>query len=93
MVLGIAYKPYASILVLTELEKKILYHSTFRIAMEYNPISHFFIRLGMCRSPFYFSLGCGIHGKRLAIDISSTYHFSSSLGFVHQLSLIYQWKK
>lgn len=93
MVLGIAYKPYASILILTELEKQIQHPSTFRVATEYNPVSYFFIRLGMCQSPFYFSGGCGIHGKHLAIDISSIYHFSSSLGFVHQLSLIYQWKK
>ena len=62
---------------------------SFRLALEYCPIEHFFLRGGLASKPLSESFGFGFVWRQIKVDISSAYH--QHLGFSPALSMTYDF--
>ena len=87
---GLAYRIAKKCLLSVEVEKDMEYKPLFRIGMEYELASKFYLRGGFCLPEMEFALGAGLHISMIRIDFASTYH--SVLGYSPQISLIYTIK-
>lgn len=62
---------------------------SFRLALEYSPVEHFFLRGGLASKPLSESFGFGFVWRQIKVDISSAYH--QQLGFSPALSMTYNF--
>ncbi len=89
--LGAQYIFSSKVFFVTEAEKNSEQKVNIKGAIEYNPTSLIFIRVGAASYPSQASFGIGINYNNLKIDISSSYH--SILGISPQISLNYSFGK
>ena len=62
---------------------------SFRLALEYCPVEHFFLRGGLSSKPLSESFGFGFVWRQVKVDISTAYH--QQLGFSPALSMTYNF--
>ncbi len=90
MALGLNYTPTDRLKVQAEVAKDANYPIEGKLALAYQPIDSFDIRVGVCSSPFIPTLGVGLKMNLLNIDIASSYH--PELGFSPSIGLVYIFK-
>lgn len=88
---GLTYTPIKPLALLSEVEKDINYKPNFKLGIEYEIVSHFFLRSGFStayRKGYY---GLGFRSNRLHVDYALSNNIMT--GNTHQLSLTYLLKK
>lgn len=89
--MGINYSFSSRVSFLFETEKDLSKKPLFKAAIEYLPLSHFYLRAGVSSNPSLSAFGFGFQLKNFQIDISSSYH--QTLGINPQLGLSYLFIK
>ena len=89
--IGAQYNISPKIDWLMEVEKDVLFPMKLKGAFEYQPITDFYLRMGLSTAPLEYSFGLGYNFKGLYLDIASSY--KQILGFSTGVSLQYYWKK
>ncbi len=90
MALGVNYSPTDKLKVQAEVAKDTNYPIEGKLALAYNPIESFDVRVGVCSSPFIPTLGVGLNMKNFNLDIASSYH--PELGFSPSVGIVYIFK-
>jgi hypothetical protein len=88
---GLSYKPFTKLMLNLETEKDIDYPATVKAGIEYQIVSHLFLRTGITSKPFVNHFGIGLSRKHFQFDYALRTH--PVLGFSHHLSLAYSFEK
>ncbi|HRG37060.1 MAG TPA: hypothetical protein PK289_00875 [Bacteroidia bacterium] len=91
MQLGLCYQAAEQLMLLVETEKDMGRQPVFKAGIEYQVLSHFFLRTGISSQPFLTSYGVGFQRHQLKIDIGGNYH--QTLGFTTQIGFSYSFSK
>jgi hypothetical protein len=89
--LGMCYAFSSSVFLTTETEKDIAKKALFKAGIEYQPVHHFYLRMGISTEPVLTTFGFGVHLQNFQIDLSANYH--QTLGITPQLGLTYLFNK
>lgn len=89
--LGTAFKPSKLLHISAELWKDLDGPVSVRGGIEYEPIKHFNLRVGVGSQPTSFAFGFGYKWKVIRVDFASAYH--QTLGLSPQISFTYQKEK
>ncbi len=86
---ALAFKPSEKFLLVSELEKDVLYRPLWKTGMEYTILKKFFARVGFNIHPNAIFFGVGFHSSRIKIDyaLQSLTQFGAS----HQASASYRF--
>jgi hypothetical protein len=88
---GIGYFFSPSVFVTVETEKNISKKAILKAGIEYQPLSNFYLRIGISTEPVLTTFGLGLSIKNFQIDLSANYH--QTLGMTSQLGLTYLFTK
>lgn len=88
---GLTYTPTKNVALLSEVEKDIDYKPNFKLGVEYEIVSHFFLRSGFSTAFRKGHYGLGFRSSRLHADYALSNNMRT--GNTHQLSLTYLLKK
>jgi hypothetical protein len=83
--LGMCYSFSSDIFLTVETEKDIAKNPIFKAGIEYQPVHHFYLRIGVSAEPVLTTFGFGVHLNNFQIDLSVNYH--QTLGITPQLGL------
>lgn len=89
--IGTTYKPAKIVKIIAEVWKDIDGPISFKGGIEYEPLSKFFLRLGVGNQPSALAFGFGYEWKVFKLDIATAYH--QMLGWSPQLSFTYEKRK
>ena len=84
---GFLYKPSKTVQLSVEVEKVTAYPMNFRAGLEYEVMTHFFVRTGIASRPQTNHFGIGFKGSKFHIDYAV--HTHPQLGWSHHFSLGY----
>ena len=85
--LGLGYQVSSTLLLLAETEKDLQQNPVFKAGIEYQPVTHFFLRTGIHTNPLLTSFGFGFQVAHFHVDFSGNYH--QTLGISTQLGVSY----
>jgi hypothetical protein len=88
---GISYKPFKKLMLNLETEKDIDYPAMVKAGVEYEIVTHLFLRTGITSKPFVNHFGIGFSRKHFHFDYALRTH--PVLGFSHHLSLVCSFEK
>ncbi len=91
MQLGMGYSFSPKVLISAETEKDIAKKEIFKAGIEYQPLTNFYLRIGISTEPARTAFGIGFHIQNFQIDLSANYH--QTLGVTPQFGLSYLFNK
>lgn len=91
MVASMAWQPDETLLVACEVEKDLAYKPTWKMGLEYKPVTAAAIRTGINLYPQAAYFGAGFHKRKIILDYAMKY--TTSLGTAHQISIGYRIQK
>ncbi len=91
LAVGLSFKPTEQVLLVTEIEKDLLYDPIIKAGIEYSILKKVYARTGFNLNPETAFFGLGFKGWRLKFDYAIQYN--NSLNFSHQASACYRIDK
>lgn len=88
---GIAWEADEKLMIITEIEKGLVYNAAFRFGLEYSPTKDLFIRVGMSVADREFSLGAGYRFGSFTCNFAAANH--PYLGFTPKAGIQYEFGK
>lgn len=84
---GLGYSLSSQVFLTVETEKDLAEKAIFKAGIEYQPLNHFYLRIGTGSEPVLTTFGFGLHLNNFQLDVSANYH--QTLGITPQLGLSY----
>lgn len=87
---GLSFRPTNEVMLNVEVEKNLGFKETYHLGLEYQIVTHVFIRTGIQHGPFQGTFGLGFHPKRMKLDYG--FATQNQIGNVHECSISYSLK-
>ena len=91
LAVGVSFKPTEQVLLVTEIEKDLLYDPIIKAGIEYSLLKKVYARTGFNLNPEAAFFGLGFKSWRIKFDYAL--QFTNSLNFSHQASACYRIDK